>query len=164
MAGMANWEKVAAAEPEFTDRVRALFDAHKHKVLATLRADGSPRVSGSEMAFTSRDACIGSMLGARKAQDLLRDPRFALHAGPPDPPDDPAAWSGDAKLAGRAVEVTDPAEISEYVASAGSPPGPFHLFRLDVSEVVLTKVGDPADHLVIEFWREEAGLQRVERR
>jgi hypothetical protein len=162
---MVRWSEVAAAEPGFAGRVRALFDAHKHKVLATLRKDGSPRVSGVEVEFTDDGTLwLGSMDGAMKALDLRRDPRMALHAGSPDPPDDPTTWAGDAKLSGRAIEVTDPAEIASYVTAAGDPPGPFHLFRVDVSDVVLTRVGDPSDHLVIEFWREGAGLRRVERR
>src|SRR2546426_12000890 len=42
---------------------------------------------------------------------------------------------------------------------------PFHLFRVDVDEIVLTTLGgDPPDHLVIETWRERRGTTRVERR
>ncbi len=40
------------AEPEFAERVRRLFDAGRHKTIATLRADGSPRISGIECEFT----------------------------------------------------------------------------------------------------------------
>jgi len=49
-------------------------------------------------------------------------------------------------------------------ASGGAPPGPFHLFRAGVTEVVLVRVGEPPDHLVIESWHEGRGLRRVERR
>src|SRR5581483_9886252 len=45
---MARWEEVERSEPEFAARVRALFDAHKHKTIATLRLDGAPRISGIE--------------------------------------------------------------------------------------------------------------------
>jgi hypothetical protein len=34
---------------------------------------------------------------------------------------------------------------------------------VDVTEVVLTRVGDPPDHLVIELWREGQGLRRTRR-
>ena len=45
------------------------------------------------------------------------------------------------------------------------PPQPFHLFRVEVDEIVLTTLGgDPPDHLVIETWRERRGTTRVERR
>ena len=35
---MVAWRDVEQAVPEFAQRVRALFDAHKHKTIATLRA------------------------------------------------------------------------------------------------------------------------------
>ena len=44
------------------------------------------------------------------------------------------------------------------------PPGPFELFRVDITELTMIRVGDPADHLVIETWREGEGVGRVERR
>ena len=76
---MARWGAIEAAEPEFAARVRALFDAGRHKTIATLRADGSPRISGIECEFADGDLTFGSMTGARKGADLHRDPRFALH-------------------------------------------------------------------------------------
>ena len=48
---MTSWGEFERAEPEFAHRVRGLFDAHKHKTIATLRTDGSPRISGIEAAF-----------------------------------------------------------------------------------------------------------------
>src|SRR5215218_11225308 len=106
---MANWSEVEAAAPELAARVRATMDAYKHKVLATLRRDGSPRVTGIEATFTDGELWLGMMPGSRKAMDLRRDPRLALHSASLDPPEDPTTWPGDAKLAGRAVEVDDPA-------------------------------------------------------
>lgn len=159
---MATWDELAEVEPDFATRVRSLFDAHKHKVLATIRQDGSPRVSGIEIEFNEGELLLGMMHGSRKALDLQRDARFALHGGSSDPPDDPTAWAGDVKISGRAIEVTDPEEVANYVTSP--PEEPYHLFRLDLSEVALIRVGDPADHLVIEFWRPDVGLRRLERR
>src|SRR3712207_1867847 len=97
---MAAWRDVLAAEPELAARVQQLFDARAHKTLATLRRDGSPRISGIECRFADGDLWFGSMPEAMKALDLRRDPRFALHGGSEDPP----AWTGDAKVAGRAEE------------------------------------------------------------
>jgi hypothetical protein len=45
---MAAWRDVEQSEPEFAARVRRLFEAGRHKTIATLRADGSPRISGIE--------------------------------------------------------------------------------------------------------------------
>ena len=48
---MTTWKAFELAEPEFAGRVRALFEAGRHKTIATLRADGSPRISGIECEF-----------------------------------------------------------------------------------------------------------------
>lgn len=163
---MASWQAVAEAEPEFTDAVRALFDAHRHKTLATVRRDGSPRISGIEAVFVDGELWFGGWTDSRKVRDLLRDPRFALHSGTAEPVfagDTPTAWTGDAKVAGRVVPVTDPAAVA--AATGQSFEGGGHAqFRADLTEVVLTRHGEPPDHLVIEFWREGRGLDRVERR
>ena len=161
---MATWDDVSASAPELAVAARALFDAYRHKTLATLRKDGSPRISGIEVAFVDGDLWFGGLWQSLKALDLRRDPRFALHSGTGDA--DPVTWKGDAKLAGRAEEITDPARVAAIQAASGgeAPPGPSHLFRADITEVVVTRVGDPQDHLVIEVWREGAGVRRVERR
>jgi hypothetical protein len=149
--------------PELAAVVRRLLDARRHKTLATLRRDGGPRISGTESEFRDGDLWFGSMWMARKAVDLRRDPRFALHGGSEDPPEgDPSAWPGDAKLSGRVVEITDPDEV---VAALGgeAPPERTHVFRADIEEVVWTRVGNPADHLVIDLWRAGEGLRRFTR-
>jgi hypothetical protein len=153
---MASWSEIAAAEPAFAQAAQRILDAHRHKTLATLRRDGSPRISGIEASFSDGELWFGAMARSRKALDLRRDPRFALHSGSDDPP----AWTGDAKVAGRAVEV----DVAEAADDEEDPEGPSHRFRADISEVVITRLGDPADHLVIEFWQEGRGLRRMERR
>jgi hypothetical protein len=160
---MASWKEIEAAAPELAGRARAAFDAHRHKLLATLRKDGSPRISGIEATFADGELWLGMMTGSRKAMDLRRDPRLALHSASLDPPDDPTTWAGDAKLSGRAVEVDDPA-LKERFAGGGGQPDESHLFRVDVTEVVHTRVGDPADHLVIELWQPGREVRRMERR
>ncbi|MEV1286918.1 pyridoxamine 5'-phosphate oxidase family protein [Micromonospora sp. NPDC049679] len=144
---MTWWEDLAAAEPEFAERVRARFAVRKHGTMATLRKDGSPRISGTELEFGEDGLFIGSMPGALKALDLRRDPRLALHCPTEDAPEgDETSWDGDAKIAGRAHEVPGP---------DGS-----HRFRIEITEVVLTRVGEPGDHLVIESWHPGRGLRR----
>jgi hypothetical protein len=163
---MATWNEVTKAAPELAAAVQGRFDAHIHKTLATLKADGSPRISGIEASFRDGEVWLGMMPDSRKARDLQRDPRFALHSATVDP----KMADGDAKLAGRAIEVTDQGTIDWFAGQEGeekgeAPPEPFHLFRVEVEEIVLTTLGgDPPDHLVIETWRERRGVSRVERR
>jgi hypothetical protein len=158
---MASWSEFSAAAPDLAEKARLRFEAHRHKTLATLRKDGSPRISGIEASVEEGELWLGMMDGSLKALDLRRDPRLALHSGSVDPPDEASTWEGDAKIAGRAVEVNDDATKRSI---SGESPGPFHLFRVDITEVVVVRVGDPPDHLVIDSWREGLGRRHVERR
>ena len=153
---MPRWAEVEAAAPELAAEVRRRFDAHTHKTIATIRRDGSPRISGTEVQLRDGDLWIGSMLGARKAVDLQRDARFALHSGS----DEPADWQGDAKVAGRMIEVTDPAVV---LAINGEAVGASHLFRADITEISLVRLNEKRDKLVIESWHEGRGADRIER-
>ena len=143
---MTAWRDVERAEPELARRVRELFDAHRHKTMATLRADGSPRISGIEVAFADGELPFGSMPNARKGADLARDPRLALHSATIDPVDGAEAqWPGEAKISGRAI-----------------PQGP-DSFNVDIAEVVHTHLNEAATLLVVEWWTPGDGLRRVER-
>jgi len=155
---MSSWSHLEAQAPDLARRVRARLDAHAHKILATLRRDGAPRVSGTEATIADGELWIGSMWQARKARDLLRDPRFALHSGSDDPP----AWSGDAKLSGVAEEVTEPGRLRE-VFGEGAPSGPSHLFRLDLREVSVVELDEARTALVIDVWTPEGGVRRLTR-
>jgi general stress protein 26 len=152
---MPSWSEFEAAAPELATRVRERLDAHKHKTLATVRRDGSPRISGTETQVSHGELWIGSMWQARKARDLRRDPRFALHSGSDDPP----AWSGDAKLAGVVEEVTDPKRVREMNGQSGQS----HLFRLDLREVSVVGLDDERKALVIEVWTPERGVRTIKR-
>jgi Pyridoxamine 5'-phosphate oxidase len=147
------WRDFERSEPEFAYRVRALFDAHRHKTLATLRADGSPRISGIETTFEDGELTFGSMPNARKGSDLRRDPRFALHSATVDPIEGAEArWPGEAKISGRAIAagpITD------------GPDG--DSFRADIAGVVHTHLNEQATMLVVEWWTPDRGLRRAER-
>jgi hypothetical protein len=150
---MATWQDVGDAVPEFARRVQVLFDAHRHKTIATMRADGSPRISGIEAVFEEGELVFGSMADARKGADLRRDPRFALHSATVDPIEGAEAdWPGEVKLAGRAI-------LAGRVADG--PKG--DRFRADIAEVVHTHLNDQATLLVVEWWTPMHGLRRIER-
>ena len=154
---MPSWTDFEQAAPELARQVRERLDAHVHKTIATVRRDGAPRISGTETTFADGELWIGSMWGARKARDLQRDPRFALHSGSDDPP----GWSGDAKLAGIAEEVTDPERVAAI--NGDGPPGPSHLFRLDVREASVVRLDESRTQLVIDVWTADGGVRSMAR-
>ena len=150
---MTAWRDFERAAPEFAQRVQALFDAHRHKTIATLRADGSPRISGIETVFEGGELVFGSMSNARKGADLRRDPRFALHSATIDPVEgSEAQWPGEAKISGRALAAGPIAD---------GPEG--DRFHVDLAEVVHTHLNDKATMLVVEWWTPARGLRRIER-
>jgi hypothetical protein len=156
---MASFGDFESAEPDLAVRVRAAFDAHRHKVLATLRPDGSPRVSGIEASFAGGELWLAGMPGSVKFRDLRRDPRMALHSGS----DEPDSFSADGKVSGRAV-VTDAAGRARFTAATGTPAGDdVELFHVELDQVVLTAVSDDRTHLVISSWRPGRGLVRTRR-
>lgn len=158
---MASWHEVEREAPELAQVARGFLDAHTHKTIATLRRDGSPRISGIECYFVDGDLWFGAMGGSLKARDLQRDPRFALHSGSEDPPE----WSGDAKVAGRVDEVEGPERKAAWFRSIGneSGGGDAHVFRADVDELAVVRLNEARDRLVIESWHPGRGVRRIER-
>lgn len=157
---MAAWRQVVESEPEFAARARAFLDAGVHKTIATLRRDGSPRISGTEAKIADGELWFGAMWRSRKALDLRRDPRFALHSASIDPP----AWEGDTKISGRVEEIDDDEQKGRLLAGADEKAsGPWHLFYARIEEVAVVRLSDARDRLVIELWKDGEELRRVER-
>ena len=154
---MSSWRVIEQSEPEFAIRVRHLFDVGRHKTIATLRSDGSPRISGIECEFRDGELRFASMSGARKLADLNRDPRFALH-GPTVHPEEgkEGDWPGEAKISGRVVPIDAP-------ATSDDAPRDETAFTADIVEVVITRLNVDASKLVVEWWTPERGLRTFER-
>lgn len=144
VAAMTSWSDLVAAEPAFAQSVRRTFAVRKHATMATLRRDGSPRISGTEIDFdTGGELYIGMMPGTRRAADLRRDPRLAVHSPTVDTPaDDATAWLGDGKIDAVATEVEP------------------DRFRLDLRGVVWTRIDDG---LAVTSWTPGRGLHTVRR-
>lgn len=153
--GMATWQEFTEAAPALADAVRARLTAHRHHVLATLRADGSPRVSGTEVETFRGLLVLGSMPGARKVRDLHRDPRYALHSNPGHH----TMEGGDAKISGRARELTGEEKRAILDSYPENPGDDAQIFELGIDDVVLTTVSD--DRLHVDLWRPGADVVRT---
>ncbi|MFE0647792.1 pyridoxamine 5'-phosphate oxidase family protein [Streptomyces sp. NPDC059534] len=153
----STWAAFEAAEPEFAATVRERFGQYTHHALATVRKDGSPRLSGIEADFRYGELWLGMMPSSRKALDLRRDPRFALLANPGSGTD---MGGGDVRVSGRAVEITDPGTVDRYAADAGAP-RPFHLFRLEPAEIVRTWVD--GEEIVFRIWTADGPTRTLRR-
>jgi hypothetical protein len=162
---MTTWNDFSASAPDLAAAVQARFEVTGLGMLATLRKDGSPRISGIEPSFFEGELWLGMMDGSRKAHDLQRDPRLALHNATVDK----EVKEGDVKVSGLGLEIKDDATKKVFLdafceANGYGPPddSPMHLFKVDVTDVASIKPG--GDHLVIESWTPAHGLRRVERK
>ena len=152
---MAGWDDFERDASEVATAVRAAFARHVHHMLATVRADGAPRISGTEVIWARGELWLGSMCESPKARDLRRDPRYALHSGSDDPPN----WEGDAKVAGTADEVTDPEVFAAVQGTLDpQPPARFHLFRLHIDEAIVLRLNDAKDAMIATRWTRDHGV------
>ena len=150
---MPRWADVEREVPELAAAAKRFLEARKHRTIATIRSDGSPRSNSISVPLMRGELVFGSMWRSNKALDLLRDPRFALHSGS----DEPDVWAGDATVSGTVDEV-DPDRIEEIFGQA--PPGPSHLFRADISELTVVTLNEARDHLILESWVHGRGYRR----
>ncbi len=182
---MATWRQFVTAEPEMAREVAAAFAVRKHCTLATVRADGAPRISGTEVTFTEDDVLLGMMPDSRKGQDVRADPRIAVHSPTVDP-ESPVSWVGEAKFSGHAVRTSAPANPRDAQPQDGQPQdgqpqdgqpqdaqahdhahadtdADGQWYRVDLTSVVFTDLtGDPA-MLRIRLWRPGDDLQTMTR-
>jgi hypothetical protein len=156
---VASWSEIEAAAPELAAAARAFLEARTHKTIATLRRDGSPRISGTEATLHDGELWWGSMPNSVKAQDLRRDPRFALHSGSQDPPD----WEGDAKVAGRAEELTGERRAAAVESLGWEVGDDAHVFRAEIDELSVVRLNEERTKLIVQSWKPGRGLQRIER-
>jgi hypothetical protein len=154
------WDAFARACPRIADVARERFETDEVVMLGTLRADGSPRISGNEPDIVEGHLLLGMMWESRKALDLRRDPRCTVHSVPHTRMNP----GGDVKLSGTAYEIDDPALRQTYrdalFARIGwAPDEPrFHLFGIDVTRAAYIRFGDGRIALA---WDEASGFREL---
>ncbi|MGW6930031.1 pyridoxamine 5'-phosphate oxidase family protein [Lentzea sp. NPDC054927] len=156
---MATWAEFAAEQPDLAAFVQSRFAVDRHALIATLRKDGAPRISGVEPDFARGELWVGMMPDSLKSLDLRRDPRFSLHCNTTTAS---MTEGGDAKVSGFAEFWVDKSDyLKELYERTGWQPNPdeLDLFRLTVSEVVSLTV--EGDGMVVLSWREGKGTRRV---
>ena len=147
------WTEFERADPDLAQRVQQRLASHLHAVMATLRADGAPRLSGMEVPVRSGQLWLAMMPESQKAADLARDRRFALHSAP----DAESLPEGDARIDGLAVPA-DAAQTEMFMAEHRhhiEDPTKMVLYVGLIRRAVLVRVAD--DQLLIESWTPATG-------
>jgi pyridoxamine 5'-phosphate oxidase-like protein len=154
------WSGFEAACPRIAALARDRFTADELVMLGTIRADGSPRISGNEADFVDGHLFLGMMWESRKALDLRRDPRCTVHSVPHTRMNP----GGDVKLSGTAYEVSDLGVRTAYRDAIRrridwAPDEPrFHLFGIDVERAAYIAFGhDP----VALAWDVDQGFREL---
>jgi hypothetical protein len=134
---MASWSEFTTAEPLLAAGIRALLQQYGPGTgyLATVRADGSPRLHPVSPVITN-EGLYCFIVDSPKRRDLERDGRYALHSFPPEESDD------EAYVSGRAVRVHDPRVVAGLAdALRASPDVDWHLYELLIETATLRRHG-----------------------
>ncbi len=147
---MATWSDFAAAEPDMAAAGLALLEKFHLGYLATVRADGAPRVHPVSPFIINGRLFVATPQDSPKAHDQLRDGRYVLHMLP-------GKDDAEFRIRGRARTVTDAATRTTVRER-----GPHfvkehdHIFEYDIEEAATAhweKVGQPGTYPVRRSWR-----------
>jgi hypothetical protein len=167
---MATWTEFTAEAPEIAALAeRRLVDTGL-MLMATLRADGFPRISpvepvvgGERLTLHDGRLWLGMMPGSTKSRDLQRDGRLALHTATADK----TVAAGDVKMWGTATQVTDHDTLTRFsddiYVSVGHrfEVGTFDAFDIDLLGASAVAVRD--DTMFVTTWRPGRGVRVDER-
>ncbi|MFV2008515.1 MULTISPECIES: pyridoxamine 5'-phosphate oxidase family protein [unclassified Micromonospora] len=149
---MATWSEFAADEPRLATAIRLLMQQYGPGLgyLATVRADGGPRVHPVSPVITD-NGLFCFIIDSPKRRDLERDGRYALHSFPPEESDD------EAYLAGRAHPVTDRAKVGRLASDLGAVPHvDWRLFEFSVDVAMVAQRGGSTGHYAAAAPRQPA--------
>lgn len=146
------WEDVERESPRLGRLAHERLIDPGVLLVATVRADGTPRISPVEPFVLEGDLWLSMMWQSRKALDLLRDDRILLHSIVTTRD----GAGGEVKLRGRAVPEYEPDVRSRYrdaVAVLGwQPEEPvFHLFRITVDSLTYIRYTEAGDQHVVRW-------------
>ena len=151
---MASWSEFAAAQPGLAAAIRDLVHHYGSGFgyLATVRADGGPRVHPVSPVITD-EGFFCFIIDSPKRRDLDRDGRYALHSFPPEDNDD------EAYLSGTAAPVTNRDQVARMASRLRAEPRVdwrLYEFAVDVAMVARHGVFEGATRgdVAYEVWRE----------
>jgi hypothetical protein len=157
------WTDLAAEEPRLAELGRKRLVEPGLVLVATIRLDGTPRVSPVEPLLWRNDLWLSMGWGSRKAHDLVRDDRILVHSIVTNRD----GSEGEYKVRGRAVIEDDSTVLIDYAkevkARLGWTPevGRFHLFRIDIEDVTSIRWDDRTNDQFVTRW--PAGVEFVRR-
>lgn len=156
------WADLESEQPRLAELGKTKLAGPGVVLVATIRRDGSPRVSPVEPLFWQGNLWLSMGFGSLKAKDLFRDPRVLVHSVVTNP----SGREGEYKLRGRAMEVDDvivqTAFSREVAQRLGWSPevGRFHLFRIDIEDITFIRWDDATNDQFVTRWPDRAEFVR----
>jgi hypothetical protein len=123
-------------------------------LVATIRSDGTPRLSANEPLLFEGDLVLSMLWGSTKAQDLLRDGRILVHSIVTSRSGGP----GEFKIRGCAILETDRERHERYAETVAGTlgwrpvPGRFHLFAVAIEHVAFVRYDDASGDQYTAMW------------
>ncbi|HEY7020885.1 MAG TPA: hypothetical protein VH349_07185 [Ktedonobacterales bacterium] len=158
------WNEFQKSAPDLARLVEERFGRTGVAILGTIRKDGSPRISAIEPVISHDELLLGMMWRSRKALDLIREPRCAVHSAVTDLD----GLDGEAKLYGQAVEYQDSDEAGwrhrvfreRWGASA---PEAFHVFTVEIESAAYIAYDIGKSQMTVTQWDARRGVREMSR-
>jgi Pyridoxamine 5'-phosphate oxidase len=154
------WRDLESAAPEIAHLGRERLELARVALLATLRKDGSPRISPVEPFLTQGHLIFGAMSWSLKTRDLLRDPRCVLHSAITDPD----SGEGELKLYGQATEADE--EIRSSCRDGWwleRPPDAATVFDLTIEQATFISWDTEQGQMTVRRWSPRRGYTKTRR-
>jgi hypothetical protein len=157
------WVDFEREQPRLAELGRKKLAGPGVVLVATIRRDGSPRLSPIEPLLWHRGLWLSMGWGSQKARDLGRDDRVLVHSIVTSRD----GTDGEFKVRGRAVLEENPRVQEEFahtvVEELGWRPevGKFHLFWVDVEDVTFIRWDNATNDQFVARWPE--GVEFVRR-
>jgi Pyridoxamine 5'-phosphate oxidase len=159
-AGTPGWSELEAGAPQIARLGMERLASTRVAMLATLRPDGSPRISPVEPCLAGGCLLVGAMSWSRKAADLRRDPRYALHSSIADPD----SGTGELKLHGRAAIASPPTRHQAAAAWwSALPPQSAEVFVLGIEQALFVEWDIPHAVMTVHRWSPRRGYSHSTR-
>lgn len=149
-----NWSELAGAQPRLAGLGRGRLLDRGVVLVATIRSDGTPRVSPVEPFVLDGVLWLSMLQGSAKAADLRRDPRILVHSVITSRD----GWEGEFKVRGRARAEHDADVQHRYAAAVAAAlgwdpePGRFHLFAVDIGQVTFIRYDNATGDQHVAIW------------
>jgi hypothetical protein len=149
-----HWSDLQNAQPRLAALVQERLLAPGVVLVATIRRDGTPRLSPVEPFVLDDELWLSMLWQSTKAADLERDPRILVHSIVTGRD----GGEGEFKIRGIVRAEQDPDVRDRYAAAVTASlgwtptPGRFHLFAVGIEQVTFIRYDDATGDQHVAMW------------